>query len=216
MMINPYTIPLVGIGCLIVVGTKDRRTIFRMENGGYSPILRPYACNTIVAWMKSGMMTTNSDTIPLARIGCLIVVGTKDRRTIFRMENGGYSPILRPYACNTIIAWRWSVMMTINPDIIPLEGIGCLIVVGTKDRRTIFRMENGGYSPILRPYACNIFIAWRWLVMMTINSDIILLARIVCLIVVGMKDRRTIFRMENGGYSPILRPYACNAISAWM
>ena len=43
--------------------------------------------------------------------------------------------------------------MTINADIIPLAGVGCLIVVGTKDRRTIFRIENGGYSPILRPYA---------------------------------------------------------------
>jgi len=66
--------------------------------------------------------------------------------------------------------------MTINPDIIPLAWVGCLIVVGTKDRRTIFRMENGGYSPILRPYACIAFIAWMKYVIMTIKSDIISLA----------------------------------------
>jgi len=69
-------------------------------------------------------MTINSDIIPLAGAGCLIVVETKDRRTIFRMENGGYSPILRPYACKSIIAWRWLGMMMINADIIPLAEVG--------------------------------------------------------------------------------------------
>jgi len=69
------------------------------------------------------MMTINSDTIRLAGVGCLIVVGTKDRRTIFRMENGGYSPILRPYACNTIIAWMKYGMMMINPDIFDWQGL---------------------------------------------------------------------------------------------
>ncbi len=104
MKINPNIIRLAGVVCLIVVGTKDRRTIFRTENGGYSPILRPYACKSIIAWMKLGMMTINPDIIRLTGVGCWIVVGTKDRRTIFRMENGVYSPILRPYACNTFIA----------------------------------------------------------------------------------------------------------------
>jgi len=112
MKINADIIPLAGVVCLIVVGTKDRRTIFRTENGGYSPILRPYVCNTIIAWMKYGMMMINTDAIPLAGVGCWIVVWTKDRSTNFRMENGGYSPILRPYGCNTIIAWRWLGMMT--------------------------------------------------------------------------------------------------------
>jgi len=221
MTINPYTILLAGVGCWIVVWTKDRRTIFRMENGDYSPILRPYVCNTIIVWIWLGMMMINPYTIPLAGVGglivvfiiitwkwfgmmiiysdtvpkdwvgWLIVVGTKDRRTIFRMENGGYSPILRPYACNTIITWMWLVMMKINPYTIPLAGVGCLIVVFT-------------------------IIPWRWLVMMTINSDIIRLAGVGGLIVVGTKDRRTIFRMENDGYSPILRPYVCNTIIAWM
>jgi len=160
MTINPYTILLAGVGCWIVVGTKDRRTIFRMEKSVYSPILRPYACKSIIAWMKYGMMTINPNIIRLAGVVCLIVVGTKDRRTNFRMENGGYSPILRPYVCNTIIAWMKYGMMTIKSDIIPLARVGCLIVVGTKDRRTNFRMENGGYSPILRPYAWYAIIVW--------------------------------------------------------
>jgi len=190
MTIKSDTVPKDWVGCLIVVWTKDRRTIFRTENGVYSPILRPYVCNTIIVWIWLGMMTIKSDIIPLAGVGGLIVVFT-------------------------IIPWRWFGIMTINPDFIPSAGLGCLIVVGTKDRRTIFRTENGGYSPILRPYACKLIIAERWLVMMTINSDTIRLAGVGCLIVVGTKDRRTIFRMENGGYSPILRPYAWNTIIPW-
>ncbi len=84
-----------------------------MENGGYAPILRPYTMLSnrsskepiAVASTSFSLYPNYLDekslqiiSLPFYRTGFIHdLVGTKDRSTNLLMENGGYSPILRPY-----------------------------------------------------------------------------------------------------------------------